>query len=505
MTDIDESLAAAVWYRDLRRESNPAFFPLFFDKSRYLVLKGGGGSGKSIFAGRKVLERCTSEPGHRWLVVRKVARTLRESCFEQLKSQALEHYADFIEQIPKGKSGDLYLRFRNGSEILFAGLDDPEKLKSVYDITGIWIEEASELAERDFQQLDIRLRTEFPFYLQIILTFNPISVTHWLKRRFFDRHDERATLHESTYLDNRFLPPDAARTLEGFRGTDEYHYRVYCLGEWGVTGRSVFQSDLLARRLDSLAPPVAQGDFRYEEDADGLHIGTYFLAEDSRGATKIYLPPRRGRPYVIGADTAGEGSDFFVAQVIDNVSGEQVATLRRQTDEDLFAKQLFCLGRYYNNALIAPEVNFSTYPTRLLSLMGYPKLYVRESTDSFTGELKHAFGFRTDCLTRPNLIANLIAFLRDRPELLHDEQTIYELLTFVRRDDLRAEAEPGAHDDCVMALAIACFVRPQQDMRDREEEKLARVWREDMWEDYLAADAVTRKYLMEKWGKPLTR
>lgn len=162
MYSMDEKLQVAEWYHRLKAETNERFFPLFFDESRYLVLKGGGGSGKSIFAGRKVLERCVSEPGHRWLVVRKVARTLRESCFEQLKNQAQAHYAEAVDFIPHGKGGDLYLRFKNGSEILFAGLDDVEKLKSIYDITGIWIEEASELKESDFQQLDIRLRGDFP-------------------------------------------------------------------------------------------------------------------------------------------------------------------------------------------------------------------------------------------------------------------------------------------------------------------------------------------------------
>ena len=72
---------AALWYKALRETNNESFLPLFFDEHRYLVLKGGGGSGKSIFAGRKVLERVTTEPGHRWLVARKVARTLRQSCF----------------------------------------------------------------------------------------------------------------------------------------------------------------------------------------------------------------------------------------------------------------------------------------------------------------------------------------------------------------------------------------------------------------------------------------
>ncbi len=226
----NELARLAVWYNHLRDTSNDTFMPLFSCESRYLVLKGGGGSGKSIFAGRKVLERCVSEPGHRFLVCRKVARTLRESCFAQLRGQISEHYPDSGAVVNRG---ELRIVFPNGSEILFAGLDDVEKLKSIYDITGIWIEEASELLEADFNQLDIRLRTQCPYYLQMILTFNPISITHWLKGRFFDRSDSRATVHESTYRDNRFLTQEAVRTLEAFRDTDEYYYMVYCLGPVG--------------------------------------------------------------------------------------------------------------------------------------------------------------------------------------------------------------------------------------------------------------------------------
>lgn len=128
----ERELEVALWWRDFRATNNAHFLPLLFDRHRYLVLKGGGGSGKSIFAGRKVLERVTSEPGHRWLVCRKVARTLRESCFEQLRGQISDFYPDSGAKVNKS---DMSISFANGSKILFAGLDDVEKLKSIYDIT----------------------------------------------------------------------------------------------------------------------------------------------------------------------------------------------------------------------------------------------------------------------------------------------------------------------------------------------------------------------------------
>lgn len=488
------------WYRELCATNNDAFVPLFFDRHRYLVLKGGGGSGKSIFAGRKVLERCVSEPGHRILVCRKVARTLRDSCFAQLRGQIADHYPDCGAKVNKG---DLRITFPNRSEILFAGLDDVEKLKSIYDITGIWIEEASELEEGDFNQLDIRLRTDFPYYLQMILTFNPISITHWLKKRFFDRKDPRAMVHESTYKDNRFLPAEAVRTLEAFRETDEYYYTVYCLGQWGVTGKTVFNGRAVSERLLSVPEPVKVGCFTYDQDADGIHISNIRWVDDDNGPIRIYAEPQAGRPYVIGGDTAGDGSDWFVGQVLDNRTGKQVCKLRHQYDEDTYARQMYCLGMYYNEALLGIEVNYSTYPVKLLGLMGYRKQFVREVEDEFEGRIKKAFGFATTLLTRPVIIGDLVRIMRTELASVSDRETLLEMLTFVRNEKLRPEAEPGAHDDCVMALAIAHYIRPQQTMEVKGQEEPGTVaWTADMWEDWRKADRETRAYLEKRWGKP---
>lgn len=495
--EIDRAAALAVWYRHLAETNNETFMPLFADEHRHLVLKGGGGSGKSIFAGRKVLERCTSEAGHRFLVCRKVARTLRESCFNQLVGQITEFYPDSGYKINRG---DMRITFANGSVILFAGLDDVEKLKSIYNITGIWIEEASEISEGDFNQLDIRLRGKTKYYKQIILSFNPVSMKHWLKARFFDRKDPRVRTHESTYKDNRFLPEEDKRTLEAFKDIDEYYYTVYCLGMWGVTGKSVFNAKAVMRRLEENITPKMCGSFTYKYD--GLRISDIVFSEDKDGFIKIYKAPEAGVPYVIGGDTAGNGSDSFVAQVIDNRTGEQVATLRHQFDEDLYARQVYCLGKYYNTALVGVETNFSTYPVMELERLRYPKQYVRETVDDYTHKVKNSFGFWTGTKTRPVILSELIRAVREDVTIVSDATTLEEMLTFVRGEDWKPEAEEGAHDDCVMALAIAHGIRPQQRYTIEEGGTAEKRWSDDMWEDYKNASSEERDFLLKKWGKP---
>ena len=500
--EIEKAAIAAAWYKNLSETSNKTFMPLYGCKKRYLVLMGGGGSGKSIFAGRKILERASSEPGHRILVCRKVDKTIRESCFEQLKRQALTHYGNETAKIPMGKSSDMYIKFKNGSEIIFSGLDNVEKLKSIYAVTGIWIEEATELSESDFNQLDIRLREKTSYYQQIILSFNPISLLHWLKNKFFDpaTPDPRAKTHHSTYKDNRFLSEDAIQTLEAYKDTDPYYYMVYCLGKWGVTGTSVFDNMALTKRLQENIKPGRVGMFEYKDSGSALKDRSFYDNPD--GFIRIYEEPKERRPYVIGGDTAGEGSDCFTAQVIDNTTGKQVAVMRHKFDEDLYAKQIYCLGMYYNTALIAPETNFSTYPVMEMERLRYPKIYVRQTIDDYTHKIKHSYGFSTNSKTRPVIIANLIKAIREDPTLVCDDVTINEMLTFVRNENFRPEAIDGAHDDTVMALAIAHYVRPQQEYIEAPPQNGQTKWTKDMLEDYENASEELREYLIKRWGQP---
>lgn len=507
---VDQAYAAALWYKRLADTSNETFMPLYFDEHRYLVLMGGAGSGKSVFAARKVVERCVSEPGHRFLVARKVGNTLRDSCFDGIVSTINQFYPNSGAKI---NLSEMKIKFRNGNVILFKGLDDREKLKSIYEITDIWVEEATELDESDLDQLDIRMRGKSPYYQQMIITFNPISVMHWIKRRFFDvtepelKKDIRT--HLSTYKDNRFLPERNRQVLENFKYTDPYFYEVYCLGHWGVTGKTVFDAKALADRLAVLQSAEADGRklyrlgaFEYQLDGEQITPDSWRFVESDAGFIRIYKAPEKGVPYVLGADTAGDGSDFNVAQVLDNRTGEQVAVLRKAMDEDIFTKQLYCLGRWYNDALAAPEINFSTYPVRELQRLKYPNLFVRDSIDQYTKAVTKTFGFRTDTKSRPVIIAELIKVVREHSELINDITTIGEMLTFIRDEHFKPCADNGAHDDCVMSLAIAHYLRPYQSCQAALPETKRVKWHRSQIEDYLNASSAERAMLIEQWGKP---
>ena len=210
---------------------NHVYLPYLKNKDRYLILYGSAGSGKSVFAAQKVVARLVGEAGHRMLVVRKVANTLRSSVFQLLIDTI--HSFDLYSEFSINKSEMRITHNPTGNEILMGGLDDVEKLKSIAGVTSIWIEEATELTSDDFDQIDLRLRGETENYKQIVLSFNPIDERHWLKSRFFDEEHEDCTILKTTYRDNDFLDEDYKRTLELKAKVNPNYYRIYVLGEWG--------------------------------------------------------------------------------------------------------------------------------------------------------------------------------------------------------------------------------------------------------------------------------
>ena len=244
-----------------------------------------------------------------------------------------------------------------------------------------------------------------------------------------------------------------------------------------ASGECVFNSEALQMRKEETNKPIRTGYFEYKKHVladETIELSDIRFVEDNAGCIKIYCEAKNGIPYVLGGDTAGEGTDCYTMQVIDNTSLKQVAVFRRErTDDDLYAEQAYCLGLMYNTALIGIEVNFSGYPVKHLIKLGYPKQYYREMFDEIVQKQVYKYGFKTTSQTRPQILSELIKIVRENVKVLEDAETIDECLSFVKNENGKMEAVAGKHDDLVMALAIAYGIRHQQEtmIEVKKEEK----------------------------------
>ncbi|MFW5438108.1 hypothetical protein [Paenibacillus apiarius] len=256
----------------------------------------------------------------------------------------------------------------------------------------------------------------------------------------------------------------------------DQEYPCYPEEAFLATGKNVFDKEKVITRIEELRKkyktnePV-RGDFVWNVHGEQIWDNSIKFVPDDSGFITLYKQPSKGRPYVIGGDIAEGGTDFSSGQVLDNISGDQVAVWHGHIDTDLFAKNMYCLGKYYNEALIAIEMNFDLHPVKELTRLNYYKQYRRENVDSNSGDKQDdKFGFRTTSITRPVIISNLVTVVRESIETINDITTLQEMLTFVRNEKGKPEAIVGKHDDTVLALAIAHKAREQQTMNLVSEE-----------------------------------
>ena len=237
-----------------------------------------------------------------------------------------------------------------------------------------------------------------------------------------------------------------------------------------TSGDCLFDKEKISNYLSTFNINAERGFFNYKLLPVPVYSPSQELISYKNSITNIsfekspngyisIVEPPKNKSYVIGADTAGQGEDYFAAKVLERDSERCVATLHiKNIDEDLFAHQLFCLGKYYNSALIAVEINFSRHPVRVLRELGYENLYatrtLSSSKDTFSGEI----GFLTTSVSRPIIISELVSTMRENVFLETDRETLFEMSTFIKRSDGRHSAANGSHDDLVMASAISHFV-----------------------------------------------
>lgn len=223
---------------------NDAYYPYLFSyKNRYEVYYGGGGSGKSYFITEKLILKALKSK-RKILALRKIDRTVENSIYQLFKDE-LSHFK-LIEYCKLNKTTHT-IELPNGSIILCAGLSESERIKSITGITDIWMEEATEFTQDDFNQLDLRLRARSK-NLQIFLSFNPVSKANWVYKLFFSDEAPQDINHfrkkvqvvQTTYKDNKFLPQSYIDSIENLIYTNPTYYKVYALGEFASLDKLVF-------------------------------------------------------------------------------------------------------------------------------------------------------------------------------------------------------------------------------------------------------------------------
>lgn len=190
---------------------------------------GSAGSGKSYFITQKLLLRAINEP-IRILVCRRYGTTIRQTCFSLFKD-VLKRWN--LLPFVKINESDFRIRFQNGSEIIFTGLDEETKLLSLNDIGTVFVEEAFEVPLSLVEQLNLRMRGRTKNQ-QILMAWNPISKDSWLYDFSVVQPPESSIFVHSTYKDNPFLTDEYVRSLEELYKRNPAKARIFCDGEWGV-------------------------------------------------------------------------------------------------------------------------------------------------------------------------------------------------------------------------------------------------------------------------------
>ena len=275
---------------------------------RIEVYKGGAGSGKSFGATQKLLLKALKYK-RRVLVIRKIQRTIKHSIWSLLITHLKA--SGYYDDCNINKS-DFEIELPNGSIFIFKGLDDEEKIKSIDGITDIVIEEATEINEDEFTQLNLRLRALIN-EPQIYLMFNPISKKNWVFSYFFsDNKPKNCRIIETTYKDNRFLSDEYRQELENLQYRNPAYYKIYTLGEFATLDKLVFPvykiKIVSQKEIENLKRWIGL-DFGYVNDPSAIVWG--YIDENNR---RIYITGEYVRKGMLNDEIAEIMQDLGLAK-----------------------------------------------------------------------------------------------------------------------------------------------------------------------------------------------
>lgn len=322
MPQIDLKLSKSIF--------NQYYYSDLFDYSkRYEIFYGGAGSGKSYFITQKLLIKALNER-RKILVIRKVARTLKDSCF-QLFLDTIEKFQ--LTSYVKINRSNYTIELPNKSLILFYGMDNSEKIKSITGITDIWLEETTEFTEDDITQLDLRLRDAKAANQQIYYSFNPVSKANICYKKWFaddaTYDKERTTIFHSTYKDNKFLPDSYISSLEALKEQNPTYYKIYALGEFGSLDKVIFNNwEIGAMPENKSKLELLIGlDFGFTNDATALVIA--YLDENSKTIyveTELYKKGLTNNEIALSIENLGISKSLIIA---DSAEPKSIEELRR--------------------------------------------------------------------------------------------------------------------------------------------------------------------------------
>lgn len=264
----------------------------FNTKKTYVVCKGSRGSKKSKSAALYHIYAMMKYPLSNTLVVRKVERTLRDSCYSDLK-WAIERLG--VSHLWQCTTSPLEITYKpTGQKIIFRGLDSPFKITSISVPHGVlnflWLEEAYEILKEDeFNTIDESIRGKLPdgYFKRVTITFNPWSEMHWLKRRFFDVPLDNVLAMTTTYRCNEWLSETDIAMYEDIRRRSPSRARIACDGEWGVAEGLVFDN----WRVEDLSEQIPQ----FDNIRAGMDFG---YAADPNALVKLHVDNKRKTIYV---------------------------------------------------------------------------------------------------------------------------------------------------------------------------------------------------------------
>lgn len=237
------------------------------------------------------------------------------------------------------------------------------------------------------------------------------------------------------------------------------------------SGTPVFDNDKVYKRIAQLEKnqQYKEGYFEFEwnnpEWEDTIIDRTIrFVESKTKPWFRIYEDRKPGYPYVIAGDTKGEGKDEYTAQIKDNTNDMRIATCQMQLNNSKpYSWQMYCAGRYFNNALIGIEMNFNTAPLEELTRLKYDNMYYRERSEGYHGEVvRDKVGWKTDGVTRPRMIDKEVYIVDQYLYLIKDIPTLQQMLTFVYDKNGRPDAMSGKHDDLLIADCILNEISEQQ-------------------------------------------